>query len=161
MSQWRALARLLACGAHKRAGCVPKFDLSRRAPPFWDIPMIRFFRSRSDGSFKARSLDRDSNADGNAVKIVADAINLVLGQAEAERVGLQKRMDEVIARAAVVGGNDADDFVTRSEDRSEMLKKSDADIKRGQARLSAIDNNISHFRFLKTALQSRFPDSKL
>jgi hypothetical protein len=42
-----------------------------------------------------------------------------------------------------------------------MLKKSDADIKRGQARLSAIDNNISHFRFLKAALQSRFPDSKL
>jgi hypothetical protein len=76
-------------------------------------------------------------------------------------MGLQKRMDDVIARAAVVGGNDADEFVTRSEDRSEMLKKSDADIKRGQARLSAIDNNISHFRFLKTALQSRFPDSKL
>ena len=122
--------------------------------------MIRFFRSRSDGSFKARSLGRDSSADGNAVKIVADAINLVLEQAEAERMGLQKRMDDVIARAAVVGGNDADEFVTRAEDRSEMLKKSDADIKRGQARLSAIDNNISHFRFLKTALQSRFPDSK-
>jgi hypothetical protein len=123
--------------------------------------MIRFFRSRSDGSFKARSFERDSDADSNAVKTIADAINLALRQAEAERAGLKKRMDDVIARAAVVGGNDTDEFVTRSEDRSEMLKKSDADIKRGQDRLTTIENNISHFRFLKTALQSRFSDSKL
>jgi hypothetical protein len=122
--------------------------------------MIRLFRSRSDGRFKARSIERDADTDSRAVKLVADAINLVLEQAETERIGLKRRMDDVISRAAVVGGNDTDEYLTRSEDRSEMLRNSDADMKHGQERLNTIEKNISHFRFLKTVLQSRFPDSE-
>jgi hypothetical protein len=124
------------------------------------IQMFRFFRSASSGAFKARALDRDADTDRAAVKSVADAINLVLDQAESERTGLKKRMDDVISRAALVGGNDTDEFLTRSKDRSEMLRNSDIDMKRGLERLSTIEQNISHFRFLRTALQSRFPDSR-
>jgi hypothetical protein len=120
--------------------------------------MFRLFRSPSDSGFKARSLKRDADTDRSAVKSVADAINLILEQAEAERAGLKRRMDDVTSRAAVVGGNDADEFLTRTEDRSEMLRRSDDELKRGQERLSAIETNISHFRFLKAALRSRFPD---
>ena len=121
--------------------------------------MFRLFRSPSDSGFKARSLKRDADTDRNAVKSVSDAINLALEQAEAERAGLKRRMDDVTSRAAVVGGNDADEFLTRTEDRSEMLRKSDDELKRAQERLSVIETNISHFRFLKAALRSRFPDS--
>jgi hypothetical protein len=121
--------------------------------------MFRLFRSPSDSGFKARSLKRDADTDRNAVKSVADAINLALEQAEAERAGLKRRMDDVTSRAAVVGGNDADEFLTRTEDRSEMLRESDDELKRAQERLSVIETNISHFRFLKAALRSRFPDS--
>ena len=60
MPQWSSARTGFWCGAHERAGSVPKLELSQRAPLFWDIPMIGFFRSRSDGSFKARSLERDS-----------------------------------------------------------------------------------------------------
>ena len=60
-----------------------------------------------------------------------------------------------------MGGNDIDDYLTRTEDRSDMLKQSDAEIRRGQERLKVIDQNISHFRFLRTELQSRFPDCKI
>ncbi len=119
--------------------------------------MFRLFQS--DSGFRGRSLKRDADTDRNAVKSVADAINLALEQAEAERAGLKRRMDDVTSRAAVVGGNDADEFLTRTEDRSEMLRKSDDELKRAQERLSAIETNISHFRFLKAALRSRFPDS--
>lgn len=122
--------------------------------------MIRLFRSRSDSRFKARSIERDADTDNSAVKVVADAINLVLEQADTERIGLKKRMDDVTSRAALVGGNDTDEHLTRSEDRSEMLRNSDADMKHGQERLSTIEKNISHFRFLKTVLQSRFPNSQ-
>jgi hypothetical protein len=122
--------------------------------------MIKFFRSRPDGRFKARGKERDAGNDSSAVKLVADAINLVLVRAENERTGLKKRMDDVIARAAVAGGNDTDEYLTRSDDLTEMLRSSDAEIKRGQKRLITIENNIAHFRFLKTALQSRFPDAK-
>jgi hypothetical protein len=123
--------------------------------------MIKLFRSRPDDGFKARGRERDADSDSSAVKLVADAINLVLERAENERSGLKKRMDDVIARAAVAGGNDTDEYLTRSDDLTEMLRNSDAEIKRGQERLITIENNISHFRFLKTALQSRFPNSKL
>jgi len=122
--------------------------------------MIKLIRSRPDDGFKARGRERDADSDSSAVKLVADAINLVLERAENERSGLKKRMDDVIARAAVAGGNDTDEYLTRSDDLTEMLRNSDAEIKRGQERLITIENNISHFRFFKTALQSRFPDSK-
>jgi len=122
--------------------------------------MLRLFRSASRAGFKARATERDAESDRAAVKSVADAITLVLEQAEAERSGLKNRMDDVISRAALVGGNDTDEFLTRSGDRSDMLRASDADIKRGLERLKTIEQNISHFRFLRTVLQSRFPESK-
>ena len=120
--------------------------------------MLRLFRSASGPGFKARAPDRDADSDRAAVKSVADAINSVLDQAESERNGLKTRMDDVISRAALVGGNDTDEFLTRSKDRSDMLRNSDADVKRGLERLTTIEQNISHFRFLRTVLQSRFPD---
>jgi hypothetical protein len=123
--------------------------------------MIRaLFRSRSKEGFRARSPERDANSDHDAVTSIAVAIDLVLEKAEAERAGLKRRIDDVISRAAIVGGNDADDYLTRSEDRSKMLRDSDAEIRRGQERLAVIEQNISHFKFLKTALQTRFPGSR-
>jgi hypothetical protein len=49
--------------------------------------MIRqLFRSRSKGTFQARSSERDGNTQ-EAVRSIAVAIDLVLQQAEAERAG--------------------------------------------------------------------------
>lgn len=127
-----------------------------------DISMIRqLFRSRSKETFQARSPERDTNTDDDAVRSVAAAIDLVLEKAGAERSGLTNRIDNVLSLAAIVGGNDIDDYLTRTEDRLTMLKESDAEIRRGQDRLRVIEQNISHFKFLKTALQTRFPDCKI
>jgi hypothetical protein len=127
-----------------------------------DAPMIRrLFRSRSREGFQARSPDRDLDTDNEAVRSVAAAIDQALQKAEAERKGLKNRIDNVLAVAAIVGGNDIDDYLTRSEDRSEMLTESDAEIRRGQERLSVIEQNITHFKFLRTALQTRFPDCRI
>ena len=126
-----------------------------------DIPMISLFRSRSNEGFQARSPERDAEMDNEAVRSVAAAIDLVLEKAEAERAGLSNRIDNVLSVAAIVGGNDIDDYLTRTQDRSEMLRESDAEIRRGQERLEVIEQNISHFKFLRTALQTRFPDCKM
>jgi hypothetical protein len=88
-------------------------------------------------------------------------IPVVLAKAEAERAGLKNRIDNVLSVAAIVGGNDIDDYLTRTEDRSQMLRESDAEIRRGQNRLRVIEQNISHFKFLRAALQTRFPDCKM
>ena len=115
---------------------------------------------RSD-AFQARSPERDAAKDSDAVRSVAAAIDQVLEQAESERAGLKNRIDTVLAQAAIVGGNDIDDYLTRTEERAKMLKDSDAEIRRGEERLKVIEQNIAHFQFLKAGLQSRFPDSKI
>jgi hypothetical protein len=121
----------------------------------------QLFRSRSKEGFQARSPERDADTDNKAVRSVASAIDLVLAKAEAERAGLKNRIDNVLSVAAIVGGNDIDDYLTRTEDRSQMLRESDAEIRRGQNRLRVIEQNISHFKFLRAALQTRFPDCKM
>ena len=115
---------------------------------------------RSD-AFQARSPERDAAKDSDAVRSVAAAIDQVLAQAEAERSGLKNRIDTVLAQAAIVGGNDIDEYLTRTEERAKMLKDSDAEIRRGEERLKVIEQNVSHFKSLKAALQSLFPDSKI
>src|SRR5450631_1976850 len=123
--------------------------------------MRQLFRSRFKQGFRSRSPERDINADNEAVESIATAINLALEKAEAERAGLKMRIDDVISRAALVGGNDTDDYLTRTEDRSNMLRNSDTEIRSGQERLRTIEQNLAHFKFLRTALQTRFPAGSL
>ncbi len=118
----------------------------------------QLFRFRSDGEFRTRSKGRDADTDNEAIKSIASAIEAALNKAENERMGLKARIDDVLSRAAIVGGNDIDDYLTRTEDRSTMLSNSDAEIRRGEERLKALDQNIVHVKFLKTALRARFPD---
>jgi hypothetical protein len=119
-----------------------------------------FRRSRSDGPFRTRAPGRDQDLDDQLVGQVASAIDEALQKVEAQRDGLKRRLDDVIARAAIVGGNDLDDFLTRDEARASLLAASDGEIARGQARLKTLDEQLTHFKFLKATLQSRFPDFK-
>jgi hypothetical protein len=106
-------------------------------------------------------MERQQGFDNHAVRSVAAAIDLVVERAEVERAGLKNRLDNVLSIAAIVGGNDIDDYLTRTEDCSEMLRASDAEIRCGQERLRVIEQGISHFKFLRTALQTYFPDCKI
>ena len=119
-----------------------------------------FRRSGANGPFRTRAPGRDQELDNQLVSQVAAAIDEALQKVEGQRDGLKRRLDDVIARAAIVGGNDLDDFLTRDETRSTLLAASDREIARGQARLKTLDEQLSHFRFLRTALRSRFPDFK-
>jgi predicted component of type VI protein secretion system len=121
----------------------------------------QLFRFRSNGEFRSRSKERDADTDNEAIKSIASAIEAALNKAENERIGLKARIDDVLSRAAIVGGNDIDDYLTRTEDRSTMLSNSDAEITRGEERLKVLDQNIVHVKFLKTALRTRFPDLKI
>ena len=110
--------------------------------------------------FRTRTPGRDQELDDQLVGQVASAIDKALQKVEAQRDGLKRRLDDVIARAAIVGGNDIDDFLMRDEGRATLLAASDDEITRGQARLKALDEQLLHFKFLKSALQTRFPGFK-
>jgi len=118
------------------------------------------FRFRFRDGFQTRSRERDASTDNEAIKSIASAIEAALNKAENEQIGLRARMNDVLSRAAIVAGNDLDDYLTRAEDRSTMLNNSDAEISRGEERLKVLAQNIKHVKFLETALRTRFPDLK-
>ena len=120
----------------------------------------QLFRFSSASEFRTRSKERDADTDNESVMSIAAAIEAALNRAENQRTGLKARIADVLSRAAIVAGNDLDDYLTRAEDRSTMLNNSDAEIRRGEERLKVLDQNIKHVKFLETALRTRFPDLK-
>jgi hypothetical protein len=120
-----------------------------------------YLKTRSGNqTFKARSADRDAETDRSRVGSVLEAVESALHAAEREQSGLYRRVEDVLARAAVTLGNGSDEYLER-----EALDNHDQDlfsreISNGQRRLKELTNSITHFKFLKTAILSRFPDLK-
>jgi hypothetical protein len=130
----------------------------------------QFLRSRlrdflpsqpTDDEFKVRSRGRDEDTDRQRVQTVMDAIEAVLVAAEKEQKGLSLRIEDVLARAAVTGGNASDEYLDREplDDHHQSLFSEE--ISSGQKRLSSLADTIGHFRFLRTAVLSRFPDYRV
>ena len=119
-----------------------------------------FLRARAHNYFKSRSSDRDSETDRARVAAIADAIDNALLATEAERAGLSHRVDDVLARAAITMGNASDEYLTRDPKDSAQQDRFGIEILNGQRRLKELEAIMSHFKFLKVALTSRFPDFK-
>jgi hypothetical protein len=117
-------------------------------------------KDRDDAGFKVRSPQRDSDTDRRRVGIVMDAIESALRAAEDEQEGLSQRVEEVLARAAVTVGNASDEYLDREPLDSHHQNLFSEEIANGQKRLRSLADSISHFKFLRTAVMSRFPDLK-
>ncbi len=126
-----------------------------------------FLRSRAqtylrgivgEREFRARSPERDAETDRERMESVIGAIDQALSSAEAEQAGLTKRVDDVLARAAVTAGNGDDEYLTRESLDSHHLDLFETEIKNGQRRIRDLTGSIADFRFLKSAFLSRFPD---
>jgi len=89
------------------------------------------------------------------------AVETSLTAAEAEKSGLSRRVEDVLARAAVTIGNNSDEYLTREPLDNHHQDLFDIEISNGQRRLSELSLAISHFKFLKTAILTRFSDFKL
>ena len=121
----------------------------------------KYFKSRlGDQDFKALSADRDAETDRLRVRSILAAIENALGAAEQEQSGLNRRVEDVLARAAVTLGNGTDEYLEREALDSHHQDLFATEISNGQRRLRELANEITHFKFLKTAVLSRFPDFK-
>jgi hypothetical protein len=119
----------------------------------------KLFRGGSaEPEFKARSTDRDAETDRQRVGSILMSIEAALAAAEAEHSGLTRRVDDFLARAAVTFGNGTDEYLTREALDSLHQDLFDQEISSGQRRLQELVLTISHFKFLKAAMLSRFPD---
>jgi len=83
-----------------------------------------------------------------------------LHAAEQEQSGLSRRVEDVLARAAVTLRNDTDEYLDREPLNSHHQDLFSIEISNGERRLKELANSIPHFKFLKTAMLSRFPDFK-
>ena len=113
-----------------------------------------------DRGFRARSADRDVETDRLRVGSILDVIQDALLAAEREQTGLNRRVEDVLARAAVTVGNGTDEYLEREPLDSHHQDLFGAEIANGQRRLKELATSITHFKFLKAALVSRFPDYK-
>jgi len=88
------------------------------------------------------------------------AIETVLSAAENEQKGLNQRVEDVLARAAVTVGNASDEYLDREPLDTHHQSLFSEEISNGQKRLKSLADSISHFKFLRAAVLSRFPDYK-
>jgi len=118
-----------------------------------------YFKSRlGDQEFKAPSADRDAEIDRSRVSSILEAVENALHAAEQEQSGLSRRVEDVLARAAVTMGNGTDEYLEREPLDSHHLDLFSTEIANGQRRLKELAATITHFKFLKAAMLSRFPD---
>ena len=115
---------------------------------------------RSEEGFKARSAERDAETDRARIGSIMAAIEAALQAAESEQSGLGRRVDDVLARAAVTLGNGPDEYLEREALDNYHQDLFDAEISNGQRRLKELATEIAHFKFMKAAVLSRFPDYK-
>jgi len=117
-----------------------------------------FLRARVNHLFKARSADRDAEADFLRTESVFLSIEKALKIAEAEHSGLATRMQDVLARGAISLGNATDEYLTREPADTIVQNQFDREIQIGQLRLEQLSLQINAFKFLRAAFLSRFPD---
>lgn len=110
--------------------------------------------------FKVRTAQRDEDTDRQRVASIVKAIEIALSAAEDEQKGLSQRVEDVLARAAVTVGNASDEYLDREPLDNQHQALFSEEISSGQRRLESLANSISHFRFLRAAVLSRFPDYK-
>jgi hypothetical protein len=116
-------------------------------------------RSRKDQSrFKARSFDRDAEADRARTVSIWSAVEAALNEAEREKAGLTRRVDDALARASVTFGNGTDEYLEREALDTQHHDLFDAEISNGQRRLSQLQQVIADYEFVKATLLARFPE---
>jgi hypothetical protein len=115
---------------------------------------------QGDQDFRARSADRDAETDHSRVSAILLAVDNALLAAEQEQSGLNRRVEDVLARAAVTLGNGTDEYLQREPLDSHHQNLFGIEIANGQRRVKELATAITHLKFLKTATLSRFPDLK-
>jgi hypothetical protein len=122
--------------------------------------MVSIFSSKNK-VFKARSQERDARTDYDRLAAIAIAIDEAIRAAETERNGLSKRVEDILARAAVSMGNGTDEYLYREDLDTRHLNFSEKEIANGQRRVNELIRTVEQFQHLRTVLIERFPDFKL
>jgi hypothetical protein len=121
--------------------------------------MVNLFANlRKNKNFATRSNERDAATDFARLMSIYDAKDQSIADAQAEKAGLQARLDNVLSRAAMAVGNGDDEYLSRDAVDSHHLGMLDAEIKNGEQRIEALTSGIAKFQSLREALLASFPN---
>ncbi|TPQ30218.1 hypothetical protein C2U70_27130 [Bradyrhizobium guangdongense] len=115
-------------------------------------------RFGSERGFRARSPERDAETDRSRIEAIMTAIENALHTVEREQLGLNSRVEDVLARASVTIGNGDDEYLEREALDNHHHDLFDKEIQNGQRRLRELESQVSHLKFIKAAMLTRFPD---
>ncbi|MGV7217080.1 hypothetical protein [Bradyrhizobium sp. UFLA05-112] len=107
-----------------------------------------------------RQVERDAETDRARIASIMAAIDAALQDAEREQGGLNRRVDDALARASVTFGNGTDEYLEREPLDNYHQDLFASEISNGQRRLKDLAAAISHLKFVKAAMLTRFPDFK-
>lgn len=118
-----------------------------------------FLRPGSDRrEFRTRSADRDAETDRARIASIMAVLQKVLDDAEKEKAALGRRVDDALARSAVTLGDDTDEYLYRDPRDDYYQGLFNLEISNGVRRLSELATMISHLKFIKSAVLTRFSD---
>jgi hypothetical protein len=140
---------------------LPKIGIARMFQLFLRARVHNLLRNQSNNrEFKTRSADRDAETDRVRIASIMSAIQTVLDDAEKEKAGLGQRVGDALALAAVTMGAATDEYLEREPLNDHHQSLFNLEIKNGERRLSELATMISHLKFIKAAMLTRFPDYK-
>ncbi len=89
------------------------------------------------------------------------AIDKALQEAESEQSGLNRRVDDALARASVTFGNGTDEYLDREPLDNYHQGLFEVEISNGQRRLKELASIVSHLKFIRATMLTRFSDFNL
>jgi hypothetical protein len=121
--------------------------------------MVNLFANlRKNKNFATRSTTRDAATDFARLMSIYEAIDKSIADAQAEKAGLQARMDNVLSRAAVAVGNGDDEYLSRDAVDTQHLGLLDTEIRNGEQRLETLTSGIAKLQSLRETLLASFPN---
>ena len=110
-----------------------------------------FLLARAQKFFKTRSDARNIKSDQARLRLIAEAIESAIEVADAERIGLGRRIEDTLARAAVTFGTGTDEYLERDAIDSKFQDLLGAEIKNGRRswRTDLICNNSQFLTFAR------------
>jgi hypothetical protein len=98
--------------------------------------------------FRTRSPDRDRQTNTTRFASVSSAIGTAIAEAERERDGLRRRIDEYYSTAVAIM-DESGDFAGRAAEDEDAISEAEKRASAGRLRLSKVDAQIEMLRHLQ------------
>jgi hypothetical protein len=103
--------------------------------------------------FRFRSAARDESADTKRLGVIERTIRKVIAEADAERNGLNRRIQDAKNQAGMLVGNDTYEYMDREAATEQELSISEQTLLAAEERMRQLNAHIAHLQRVLAALE--------